>query len=132
MTASFFPDLLTSIADRGRAVLARARNTELAEPDIGALCRALVSRRGEASGVAPAAEIFARWDAMTGDERLQLLLALTEEFDADIARLNRAIDAWRTKPEPSALLELHAAAEPRRQEVIRRLNIAPGGTARLV
>ena len=29
-------------------------------------------------------------------------------------------------------MELHAAAEPRRQELLRRLNLAPGGTAALV
>ena len=46
--------------------------------------------------------------------------------------MERAIAAWREKPSDATAAEVHAASEPRRQELFRRLNLAPGGTAALV
>ncbi len=61
------------------------------------------------------------------------MLALLSRFGPDIERLERAIDAYRADPTPKALLEMSMAAEARRrQELIRRLNLAPNGIATLV
>jgi malonyl-CoA decarboxylase len=46
--------------------------------------------------------------------------------------MQAAIAAWREKPSDATAAEVHAASEPRRQELFRRLNLAPGGTAALV
>jgi malonyl-CoA decarboxylase len=46
--------------------------------------------------------------------------------------MQAAIAAWREKPSDATAAELHAASEPRRQELFRRLNLAPGGTVALV
>ena len=47
--------------------------------------------------------------------------------------MDAAIESYRSgAPAAAAVAELHQAAEPRRQELIRRLNLAPGGTAQLV
>ena len=46
--------------------------------------------------------------------------------------MEQAIAAWRDKPSDETAAEVHAASEPRRQELFRRLNLAPGGTAALV
>ena len=46
--------------------------------------------------------------------------------------MEQAIAAWREKPSDETAAEVHAASEPRRQELFRRLNLAPGGTAALV
>jgi malonyl-CoA decarboxylase len=43
-----------------------------------------------------------------------------------------AADAYRADPSAPNLLRLQDAAEPPRQELFRRLNMAPGGTAALV
>ena len=40
--------------------------------------------------------------------------------------------AWQADPSDAAAQALHYASEPRRQELFRRLNRAPGGTAALV
>src|SRR6202011_4093241 len=37
-------------------------------------------------------------------------------------------EAWRQAPTDANAAELHNAAEPRRQELLRRLHLAPGGT----
>ena len=46
--------------------------------------------------------------------------------------MESAIAAWREQPNDETAAEVHAASEPRRQELFRRLNLAPGGTAALV
>ena len=135
MNSSFFSDLLTSIADRGRAVLARpiaAGLAPMSAADLAGLARDLASGRGEASGVARAREIFAAWDKLDKDTRRDFLIALANDFGPDERRLDAAVTLWREERTPAALHELHAAAEPKRQEVIRRLNLAPRGTSKLV
>jgi len=135
MPSSFFSDLMSSIADRGRPVLARppaAESGPVSAADVIAVARDLVSRRGEASGVARAREIFADWDRLDKTAKRDFLIALANDFGPDARRLDSAIQQWREQRTPAALQELHAAAEPKRQEVIRRLNLAPRGTSKLV
>jgi malonyl-CoA decarboxylase len=129
--SSFFGDLLQSIADRGRALVTIGRSGGRGG-DILALCDALLSSRGEASGVALAREILDRYDALDPPGKLALLRAFVARFGADQTVLERAIEAYRTLPDDRTLLTLHKASEPRRQELIRRLNLSPGGTLRLV
>ena len=100
--------------------------------DLAQLADALLSERGEASGVALAGELLAAYVAQTTDERIEFLLTLARRFGADRVRLDRAIDRYRADPSAANSIALHVAAESRRQELFRRLNLAPGGTERLV
>src|SRR5215831_15527624 len=134
MNTSFFGELLQTISERGRALLARnlrgdasARSESLVE-----LCEDLLSSRGEASGVARAREILVRYGELTTGPRIAFFEALHERFGPDPTRLEAAVVAWRDKPSDATAAELHGASEPRRQELFRRLNLAPGGTAALV
>lgn len=99
---------------------------------LGAMALALLSERGEASGVALARQILNSYAGLTDDERLAFLRILGERFGPDRARLERAIDRYRANPDSQSATELFAASEPPRQELIRRLNLAPGGTAGVV
>ena len=136
MNTSFFGELLQTIADRGRALIERRRQ----RPGTAAqhseslvdLCEELLSGRGEASGVALAREILARYGELTIGPRIAFFEALATRFGVDRARVDAAVEAWRASPSDEAAGELHVAAEPRRQELFRRLNLAPGGTAALV
>jgi malonyl-CoA decarboxylase len=135
MSTSFIADLIASLTER-RAVTGRRSRAAAAlpppAPPLASLCRALVSRRGEASGVAIAEEILRRWDELASADRRKFLIELAREFGPDEAKLAAAIEHWRASGSVAALNDINRAAEPRRQEVIRRLNLAPGGTARLV
>ena len=53
-------------------------------------------------------------------------------FGPDTGRLEAALEAWGDAPSAERAQEIHSASEPRRQELFRRLNRAPGGTAALV
>jgi malonyl-CoA decarboxylase len=131
---AFFSDLLTSISERGRTLLRRVGSSE-AKPD-GAelieLCDALLSGRGEASGTAIAREILNRYRHLDEAERLALFEALTRDFGPDREKLAKAVESWRMQSSDEDASDLHFASEPRRQELIRRLNRTPGGTSDLV
>jgi malonyl-CoA decarboxylase len=132
MNSSFFGELLQSISDRGRALLKRDRAPSAPSESLLDLCEHLLSGRGEASGVALAAEILAHYDKMTTGPRIAFFEALASRFGPDDERMKKAIAAWQSKPDDATAAELHAASEPRRQELFRRLNLAPGGTRALV
>jgi len=135
MNTSFFGELLQTISDRGRALLARAdRRTEASarSESLVELCEDLLSGRGEASGVALAREILGRYAELTIGPRIAFFEALARRFGTDPARVEKAIAVWQAKPSDATAAELHLASEPRRQELFRRLNLAPGGTAALV
>jgi malonyl-CoA decarboxylase len=134
MNTSFFGDLLQTISDRGRALLRRERRGDAAmrSESLVELCDHLLSRRGEASGVALATEILARYNDLTVGPRIAFFESLATKFGPDRTRLDAAIKAWETEPGDATAAELHAASEPRRQELFRRLNLAPGGTRALV
>ncbi|HKG99815.1 MAG TPA: malonyl-CoA decarboxylase [Bradyrhizobium sp.] len=131
---AFFSDLLTSISERGRTLLRRVGSSD-AKPDdaeLISLCEALLSGRGEASGTAIAREVLDRYRHLDDDERLAFFEALTRDFGPDREKLARAIESWRTQTGDEDATTLHFASEPRRQELVRRLNRAPGGTSDLV
>ena len=131
---AFLADLFDTLTERGRALLRRRDQPgPVAAPDLAALGDLLLSRRGEASGVVLARALLAAFDAAGPDERLGFLQTLAERFGPDRAAVEAAIAALEHAGAGADALEtLHAAAEPRRQELIRRLNLAPGGTAALV
>jgi malonyl-CoA decarboxylase len=131
---AFFSDLLSSISERGRTLLRRVGSSE-AKPDgaeLIALCEALLSGRGEASGTAMAREVLDRYHTLDDAERLAFFETLTRNFGPDREKLAEAIESWRAQPSDEDASDLHFASEPRRQELIRRLNRAPGGTSELV
>src|SRR4051795_13528086 len=134
MANAFFSDLLSTISERGRTLLgrgeplvARQDASELLE-----LCRALLSGRGEATGTAMAREVLDRYHHLDAAGRLTFFEALARDYGPDRERLSQAIESWRTQPSDDDASDLHFASEPRRQELIRRLNRAPGGTSELV
>ena len=136
MNTSFFGELLSTIADRGRALLnltrERRETAEQRSANLLELSDELLSGRGEASGVALAREILTHYAESTTGPRVAFFEALARDFGPDHARLDAAVEAWRRAPSDATAAAVHSAAEPRRQELLRRLNLGPGGTAALV
>ncbi len=131
MVPSFLNDLMQTLGDRGRSLIGRPRDVARAG-DLAELGEALLSRRGEASGVALARSLLDGYAAAPLAVRLGFLTALADRFGPDPAKVDRAVEEYRSAPSSATILALQEAAEPRRQELIRRLNLAPGGTAALV
>ncbi len=124
---SFLSDLLATIFDR-RGPLRAKRD----ERDIFTLCEALLSSEGEVSGLRLAASILDRYQAMSDTEKLVFFKYLNAEMDIDAANLAALSDAYKTSATPDNFQALTAAAEPKRQELLRRLNQPVGATAELV
>ncbi|MDD3445107.1 MAG: malonyl-CoA decarboxylase [Zavarzinia sp.] len=134
-TSGFFSDLLETIRSRGRGLIERRSAPALSapsRPDFAPLVEALLSGRGEASGIALARRILDLWRNAGDEGKADFLLLLARAYGPHIARLDAAIEEYRHNPGPTTMADLQSAAEPRRQEVLRRLNLAPGGTALLV
>ncbi|MYZ49779.1 malonyl-CoA decarboxylase [Propylenella binzhouense] len=127
----FLQDLFSSIAERGRRLLETGGEPD-GNTDLADLAESLYSSLGEASGVAIADRLLRAYEAREPARRLAFFKLLADRFGIDPEEAVAAAQAYRAEPTPEALERLHHAAEPRRQELIRRLNLAPGGTAKLV
>jgi len=95
-------------------------------------CRRLLSERGEGNSPALAAAIVARLDALSDAERNRFFERLASEFSPDPKAVLAAAAAYANAPDADRQVALSRVAEPPRQELFRRLNRAPGGTAAIV
>jgi malonyl-CoA decarboxylase len=134
MNNAFFSDLLTSISERGRTLLRRGGSSDARQTasELIELCEALLSGRGEASGTAMAREVLDRYQHLDEAGRITFFETLARHYGPDQSRLMQAIESWRAAPTEDGASDLHFASEPRRQELFRRLNRAPGATSELV
>jgi malonyl-CoA decarboxylase len=129
---AFFSGLLQSVADRGRALVRYRRAAPLSVAGLLGLAQTLLTGRGEASGIALAASILAGYGALSPAQRLEFLTGAAKRFGPDLEALGHAAEAFLANPDESEAARLMKKAEPRRQELLRRLNHAPGGTLALV
>jgi malonyl-CoA decarboxylase len=97
-----------------------------------ALCHGLLSERGEVSGGRLAAEALDAYQSLDTRGRLGFFELLVREFSPDPETVGQAGDAYRRDPSPENLARLQRVVEPPRQELFRRLNLAPNGTRILV
>lgn len=136
MSNAFFSDLMTSIAERGRYLLDRRvwsfGETEVTATDVASLCNALLSGRGEATGAVIARETISAFARLSHGARKTFFEILARDFGPDHDQLRRAVEEFRANPDGLTASRLHYLSEPRRQELFRRLNRAPGGTQDLV
>lgn len=133
MNKSFIQDLVSTITSRSRGFVGFDRGGKRAgDVDLAALARDILGVRGEASGVALALELLDGYARAGAPQRLSFLKVLAADFGPDPARLEAAVAAYLAGSSAEAAAALNDASEPRRQELLRRLNRAPGGTEALV
>ncbi len=129
-------DLLASLAERSRALVRRADPIKIvAPPAVAELTRlgdALVAQQGEALRVSRASSLTSLLEAAPRSVREEFLCATARSLAVDQTGVGRAIEAYRAAPARNSLAALHYATEPRSLELLRRLNLAPGGTSSLV
>ena len=116
-----------------RRLLGRPRpNVEAGTLHLVRLCESLLGERGEVSGAAMARDALAAWQALDERGRTQFFDIVAEEFSPPPEEVGKAADTYRDDPTPRNLQRLQEVAEPARQELFRRFNMASGGTAMLV
>jgi len=132
VNVSFLQELMNSVAEQGRALLPRALFGSDDEQSIEVLSRALMSGRGEASGVAIARQLLVRLKKATSEERFQFYRFLADEMQPDALAVAEAAHGYLDDPSAASLAALQKASYSPRLEFFRRLNLAPGATADIV
>ena len=126
---SLLSDVLATLFSRTN------RNRLLAGPDARsteALIADLLSGRGEISGMTTAAQILDRYDELDDAGKLAFFDHLAGDLGIDTDAVRSALDAFEMEQSQSTYGAFLRAAEPRRQELARRLNRVPGATPQLV
>ena len=122
-------DLLASVFDRRKV---RPISTRQGEKSLADLARELVGGAGEASGLASAAAILSGYESLDDAGKLTFFRMLSVEMNITADKVRQALDAYEAAPSQVTYRDFAAAAEPPRQELIRRLNRVPGATGSLV
>ena len=104
----------------------------LAVRRLAAGCRSVLSSRGEAAGVSLAKATLDLYRELDRRGQQRFFAALLAEFSPDPKQVLMAAQAYAAEASAANLARLSAAAEPPRQELLRRLNRAPGGTAAIL
>mgnify|MGYP002266481772 CR=1 FL=1 len=96
------------------------------------MCADLLDRTGEVTGQSTARQILDLHATLGDDQKLAFYRHLATDLGVDTGALRAALDAYEAGQNRDSYGALMAASEPPRQELIRRLNRAPGGTGALV
>ncbi len=125
---SFFDRIVGTLAAKGIMRPAAERRAER----LGAVLRTLISEKGEATGAALARRAVALYAGLDEDGRSHFFRILAREFSPSPDAALAAAQAYHAHPSAESLARLQRAVEPPRQEVFRRMNMAPGGTGMLL
>jgi malonyl-CoA decarboxylase len=99
---------------------------------LAVLLRTLISQKGEATGAMLARRAVALYLGLDAAGRAHFFARLEREFSPSRDAVLAAAQDFHRKPSPANLATLQRVVEPPRQEVFRRMNMAPGGTAALL
>ncbi len=96
------------------------------------LAHELLHEASQSAGVGLALGLLETYRRFEADRKQAFLIGLAEGFCADPEAVRRALAAYDGAPSPHLMGQVGKAAEPPRQEVLRRLNQAPRATIELV
>lgn len=102
------------------------------EGSISKLCLSLLSEVTEVSGLQLAGVILEKYHELDEKGRLDFFSFLNKDLDIDPDLLVDLAQKYQETQSPEIFKRLSEASEPRRKELFRRLNHAPGATADLV
>jgi len=96
------------------------------------LLEKLMSSSGEISAMVTAREILDRYKNLNEEEKLKFFSHLESSFNAESDEIRLAFSEYEKNPSSLNLKHLSDASEPRRRELLRRLNQTAGATHDLV
>jgi len=129
---SWIERLWSSIAEHGRMFVNLPNDDLPTRQRAELLADAHLGGRGEASGAALAAALLGALRGLNPHDRIEFLEFLANSFEPEPERLEKAARAYLDAPGPDTATTLAEAVEPPRQELLRRMNMAPGGTGALI
>jgi len=126
---SLLADLLSTVFERRYGPGRGARSDPRPLPELAA---DLIGAKGEISGLALARSILDGYAGSDDAGRLAFFRHLAQDMAIDPDRVRAALDGYEAGQSRTSYRDFMAAAEPPRQELIRRLNQVPGATGALV
>lgn len=126
---SILAELLSTVFER------RQRTGQSAPSDgrpLQELADALVGSAGETSGLALAEEILNRFETEDDDGKIAFFRHLATAMNIAPEDVRATLSTYEKDPSKTSYRAFMAAAEPKRQELIRRLNRLPNATGMLV
>ncbi|WP_415403410.1 malonyl-CoA decarboxylase domain-containing protein [Tateyamaria sp. SN3-11] len=124
---SFLGDMLTTLFERRAPGSAPGDARSLQD-----MCLALLDAEGEVSGITLAQAILERYAQLDSEEKRAFFAFLNDDLEINLSALRAAVDRFDTSHAGQDYRVLAQCAEPRRQELLRRLNQPPGATRALV
>ena len=107
-------------------------NAVAALKELQQLCDRLLSEAGTANSTAIASQVVAAYGKLPPESRVAFFEFMDSALAPDTQQVLRAARAYAEKQDAEHVLELQRVVEPPRQELVRRINRAPGGTAAIV
>jgi len=92
----------------------------------------LIGALGESNAQSIAQELVGQYQQLDPAHRQGYFDFLAASFNPDPQLVKAAADAYAAQPDARHLVELFKVAEPSRQELLRRINRAPGGTSAII
>lgn len=126
-----FKKFFSSIADAGQNIIGK-KTIKKDLPSILQLCDDLISFKGVASGIAIAREITEIYNVFDTDQKLSFFKEVNKKFSPNPDEVEKKINTYIHEKSKKNLNSLGSSIEGQRQELIRRLNMAPNGTPFLV
>lgn len=117
--------------DRLRKARERARESSAVRA-LRETCHTLLGERGEANSAKFASRLIDQYRALGSEARSEFFDILAGDFAPDPAQVLERARRYAESASAETLLPLLEATEPPRQELIRRINRAPTGTAMLL
>lgn len=124
---SYLGEMLGTLLDRPRQLFGSSRRGTIEE-----LCTNLLAEDSEVSSLQLASEILARYAELDAQDRADFFNHINDQLDVDPAEIAAAADRYTADGTPAAYRQLARATEPKRYELLRRLNQPPGATGELV
>ena len=95
-------------------------------------CKVLMSERGQANSVVIAHQLIEHFEHLPEDKLIEFFLRLVHDFAPSPDAVLSAAQAYAKDQSATHLKQLIEVSEPPRQELFRRINRTPGGTAEIV
>ncbi|MGJ8597604.1 malonyl-CoA decarboxylase [Sulfitobacter sp.] len=126
---SYFSSLFTTVFERR---FARAVSSDAEGRGITDLALDLLGTQGEVSGVTLARLILDQYGQADTAGKHAFFNFMMQDLEIDPVEVVESLKVYKEAPSKRSYRAYARASEPRRQELLRRLNQVPGGTERLV
>ena len=122
-----FQDFLSNLVSRQRQFFVGAD-----EVTINELLEKLMGTVGEVLGIVTARQLLDRYAELSDEQKLDFFQHLEKSYNADESLVRDAFNRYSKNPSSASLNVLSKTAEPKRHELLRRLNSTPDATHDLV